>query len=169
MLLESSSVTALDWHHPRDLSWVLCHAISNMDCMGRSPSLFIVITMAMDSLLSSTVARSMPIFTAHTALGRLVFISSCRLVHVREFWDTQSRLPAAGFRQCSVFAPHTSRPQTLSPFSSVHEGGLQHLGFFGEGHSFQAENNLKMLFSPPCRYHQLCEASWGKPSQGLAA
>lgn len=88
---------------------------------------------------------------------------------MHEFWGAQSRMPAVGFCQCYVFAPHTSCPQTLSPFSSVHEGGLQHLGFFGEGNSFQAENNLKMLFSPLCRYHQLCEASWGKLSQGFAA
>lgn len=51
---------------------------------------------------------------------------------------------------------------------------LQHLGFFGffvcvyEGNYFQAENNFKM--SPPlCRYHQLYQASCGKPSQEFSA
>lgn len=87
----------------------------------------------------------------------------------------QCNMPTAWLYQCSFFVPRIFCSQILSSFNSLHlwsplqpSGKLYSICFFGDGNCFQAENNLKMS-PPPCRYHQLYQASWGKHSQEFSA
>lgn len=114
-LFQSSSVVVLDFHHPHGLFWVLCHAICNTDCMGRSSSLLFA---AVTSLAMITVAQSWHhkhIFTTRGALGRPVFTGYCRLVHMPAFCRTRSK--NAPRRALSVLSLCTRHALPTNSFS----------------------------------------------------